>query len=199
MVKRTNRVRGRPKNRPPMEVIVADADAGSDGAKLDRLIASLQNSHSLTNVLCDDVVAYNVTAAYQGNVYSFANVVATNSFTSFSAQFTTFRVKAIRFDVYDQAPSTVAPAYFATYHVDGGAVSTTQQSVIDRPDAKMVPPGTGKITFTWMPKGDLENGFQGVANYTDFGGLVTSFPAGSAVAVKFLIIVKAVVQFRGRT
>lgn len=85
-----------------------------------------------------------------------------DEFTSFSAQFQTFRIRAIRYDIYDINPSLSTVGWFSTFHDEFRADAQpvfSQRNVIDGPDSQIVPPGTGKLTLYWRAKGILENGF----------------------------------------
>lgn len=183
-----------------MPVSVVDQYAGTDAAKVDRQLQALQNSHSLTTVMCSQEFEYTLTTS-GSNSYSlsFATVASTDDFGSFSAQFNTWKVLSMRFDVYDMNPNVQGTAIFATNHVDGGNLTISLQTIADRPDSQLIPPGAGKISLTWVPKGTLENEFQGVSNYTDFGGLIAFANNVATASSKYSIVMKAIVQFRGRT
>lgn len=182
-------------------VRVVDEFSGSDGAKVDRILSSLQNSHSQTRLLCSDCYTVGLTTSAQNANISSSQVRLSDDFASIAAQFETFRIKAIRFDIYDVQPAAVGTAFFGTFHDE---FSTTTQpvfaaaDVVDSPDGQIVPPGSGKITLTWMAKGTRENDFVNI-NGADFGGLRYSVGAApAAVANKYQIYWKAVVDFRGR-
>lgn len=189
-------------------VRIVDSYAGSDSAKLDRMISALQTSHSQTRVLCQETYNQNTQTASYVSTFSASNVRATDDFQSIAQQYETYRISAIRFDVYDIAGNNATPGFFSTWHDEilyGATPSFTMANVVDGPDSQIVPPGTGKISFTWIPKGTIENGFQSVtaaSSPVDFGGIRLAVSAGAsgftANAPKFQIIMKAVVDFRGR-
>lgn len=54
-------------------------------------------------------------------IISFSDMANTDDFLSFSAQYLEFRVRAIRFDVYDLQPNNTSVVnYWSTYHTVGG-------------------------------------------------------------------------------
>jgi len=185
-------------------VRVLDEYAGSDGAKLDRILAQLQNSHSQVRILCADNfgIAPIPGGGTSGN-YTFVNIAATDEFVSLAVQFQTFRVTAIRFDVYDTNNTVSVSSMFSTFHdqTTGSFTNLTQAQIVDRPDAQVVPSGVGKVSFTWFARGALEEEFQSTTStspkYSDFGGL-SYFIGSGASTQKYQVVMKAVVDFRGR-
>jgi len=185
-------------------VRVVDQYSGTDGARVDRIISQLQNSHSQIRLLCTDSFAINSsTVDVNGNLAG-SQIRLFDEFTTISTQFETFRIAAVRYDVYDINPSNVVTGAFSTFHdvaTTGNQLAFTFPSVIDGPDSQIVPPGTGKISFTWVAHGTAENQFlsddSNAAQQLDFGGLRYSILAAST-AIKYRIVVKAVVDFRGR-
>jgi len=197
MRSKTNRRQGS-KNRI-QNVAVVDKDESPAGARLDRQIKQLAQSQGDIVVLINSAFSLDATATDATTRYSFAQIVAADEFTSFSAQFQKFRVAGIRFDIYDINTASIVNAFFGTYH-DGNVTSQpaiTQQNIIDAPDSLAIPPGTGKASLYWTPSGTDEYDFQAVGNYFDFGGL-GAFLSGATAAIKFRIVMKAVVHFRGR-
>jgi len=187
-------------------VRVVDQNAGSDGAYIDRCISDLQNSHSQITVLCQDTYTLNSPTTAGTGILAGPQIFNFDEFQSFAAQFETFRIRAIRFDIYDVNPSNTAVAWFSTFHdqfTAGNQATFTQANVIDGPDSQTVPPGTGKITLYWRAHGTLENEFvtdddSAVTTPTQFfGGLRFASTAGTA-ALKYSIVIKALVDFRGR-
>lgn len=181
-----------------------DEFAGSDGARLDRILAQQQNSHSQTRVVCGDTYTITPTASAQSGLVTGATIKLTDDFVSLANQFETFRITAVRFDIYDINPGNIAASAWSTFHdtTTGSYSGFPLNQVVDGADAQIVPIGTGKISFTWMAHGTEEAGFQSTTNTgtVDFGGLRYSVGAGSAATQqqKFQIIMKAVVDFRGR-
>jgi hypothetical protein len=189
-------------------VRVVDQYAGTDGARVDRMLSNLQNTHSQVRVLCSDQFTYSTsTGASQAN-YSGSTIRATDDFVSFVAQFETYRIQAIRFDIYDIAPNTSVVAVWSTFHdVAEGYYPSNSFSfanVVDGPDSQVLSPGVGKTSFTWVAKGTVENSFQSTDAVSasnlvqDYGGLRFA-AAGSVTGIpKYMIVMKAVVDFRGR-
>lgn len=204
MTKRFNNRNQRGTRNTVSNVRIVDQLAGEDGARLDRMIDSVQNSHSQTRLICGDY--YGLTSSTTGvtarNI-SFQDIVATDDFQAMAAQFETFRVTAIRFDVYNLNSAAGAFTAFSTYHAvnTGRAPVFTIDQVIDGADSQVVSAGQGKISFTWIAKGSTETQFITVApaaNVMDFGGLRTLLGASSGGGTNYQVIMKAVVDFRGR-
>jgi len=206
MVNRSRNVKKMGGRNSVTNVRVIDQLAGSDGAYIDRCISDLQNSHSQITVLIQDSYVLNSGTSAVNATYAGPQVAVTDDFGSFSAQFETFRIRAIRFDIYDINPSNPAVGWFSTFHdqfTAGAQPSFVAGSVIDGPDSSIVPPGTGKISLYWRAHGTLENQFvtdttqSGAVASQYFGGLRASIAAASSAA-KFQIVIKALVDFRGR-
>jgi len=188
-----------------MSVRVVDPLSGVDGARTERQVDFLQNSASLITVLCSDFFGVDQQATVVNGNLSWSQIVLFDEFVSLSAQFLEYRVKSIKFDVYDINPNVVAVAAFSTFHSQFTAATQpvfTFNNVIDGPDSQFVAPGTGKISLTWASKSTLEKGFVATSPGTnpapDYGGLRYSVAAGVASNTKYRVVVKAVVQFRGR-
>lgn len=189
-------------------VRVVDELSGADGARVDRILSSLQNSHSQIRVLCTETFNQNTQTAAYVSTFSASNVRATDDFQSFGQQFETYRIVAIRFDVYDVAPSNATPVFVSTWHDEilyGATPTFTQANVLDAPDSQLVAPGTGKAMLTWFAHGTQEHDFQSdeaASSPVDFGGIRVAAGAGAtgftSNAPKLQIIMKAVVDFRGR-
>jgi len=189
-------------------VRVVDELSGTDGARVDRILSQLQNSHSQIRVLCTETYNQNTQTAAYVSTFSATNVRATDDFQSFGQQFETYRIVAIRFDVYDVAPNNATPVFVSTWHDEilyAATPSFTQANVLDAPDSQLVAPGTGKAMLTWFAHGTQENGFQSdvaASSPIDFGGLRVAAAAGASGftsnSPKLQIIMKAIVDFRGR-
>jgi len=155
-------------------------------------------------VVCGDSRQLNSATTNAGGTVTGADIRLTDDFTSFAAQFETYRIAAIRFEVYDFNPSNIVVAVFSTQHdvIPSTATyaSPTFATVIDAPDSQLIPPGTGKAVFDWFAHGTEENEFQSdsIPIINDFGGLRFFLNSAAAVAGKYLIVTKAVVDFRGR-
>lgn len=180
-------------------VAVVDKDESPAGARLDRQIKQLAQSQGDIPVLISSAFSLDATATDATTRYSFSQIVAADEFTSLSAQFQKFRVSGIRFDIYDINTSATVNAFFGTYHAGGIASqpTLTLQNIIDAPDSLVIPPGTGKASLYWTPSGTDEFDFQNTGNVSDFGGLA-AFLSGTTASIKFRIVMKAVVHFRGR-
>jgi hypothetical protein len=188
-------------------VRVMDPLAGLDGAKVDRQLSAVQNSGNLIRVLCSEnnELVVSATANNAGNI-SWAQIRQFDDFVSMAQQFNTFRVKSIRYDVYDINPSLSNAATFGTYHdqyTTGTQPSFSFADVVDSVDAQIVPPGTGKASFTWVAHSTLEKGFvdcspDPTSSGADFGGFRFFVFQGATAGAKYRVITKAVVEFRGR-
>lgn len=192
-------------NRKTMDVRVMDDYAGNDGAKFDRVLSQLQNSHSQVSICVSDEFTIGVGTGNTNSILAGSQVRVMDDFTSLSAQFQTFRIKRIRFDIYDINPSLSAVAVWSTFHdvnSTGAQYVPTFSNVIDAPDSQVVPPGAGKLSLVWTAKGTEENTFQSTASTTpvplDFGGLRYSIVGQPTTGNKYMIVVKAIVDFRGR-
>lgn len=200
--------KGKGGNNRVQNVRVLDDYAGGDGAKMDRIMASLQNSHSQVRIMCNDSFTLSTTTAAGGvtGIFAGSQVRIFDDFTSMAAQFETFRVTMIRFDVYDINPAISAANAFGTFHdvyTTAGQPTFALATVLDSPDSQAIPPGTGKVSFIWRAVGTLENSFQST-NFTsapaeDYGGLRYAIPQAGVAGGKYLVFVKAIVDFRGRS
>jgi hypothetical protein len=187
-------------------VRVVDESAGTDGLYIDRAISSLQASQQQIRVLCEDSFSLNVaTSATFGNL-AHSQIKLFDEFVSLFQQYETYRVTAIRFDVYDINPANTVTAWFSTFHDQYTASNQpvfSAPNVIDGPDSLIVPPGLGKATLYWRAKGTQELEFQSADDAStnfitqDYGGLRYAINAGTAGA-KFQVLVKALVDFRAR-
>lgn len=188
-------------------VRVTDNYAGEDGLKFDRVLTQLQNSHSQTTLCIQDEFGIDVTSAPQVGKLAQSQFRIFDDFVSMAAQFQTYRIKRVRFDIYDAFPGSGATIFWSTFHdvnTTGAQHVPTLNGVIDGPDSQIVPPGTGKISLFWTAKGVLENEFQSTTSSTpaiqDFGGLRYYAPGSSTpVNGKYQVFCKVIVDFRGRT
>lgn len=207
----TNRKGRNSKNRVT-NVRVVDEFAGTDGVRVDRMLASLHNSQSQCRVLCS--TTFQITAPTTGvdriDIFSGAQVRDTDDFVSLASQFELYRVVAIRFDVYDINPGLPAAHSFSTFHHKsvGNPTPFPFAEVVDAPDSQIVSPGTGVAHFTWVAKSTDERSFQTTITSTDsalappynFGGLRWAVAnTGSSIGTKFQVSAKALVDFRGRS
>jgi len=183
-------------------VRIVDDDA-TDSLKVNRMVGQIHDTKGQIRVLCDGTFNVSPTQTITGSYTDFSTIIGTDDFVSFAAQFTEYRVRAIKFDVYDVNPSVpVVLNYFATYHQIGGTVASAFTDIVDRPDAKVIAPGTGVSHFYWNATGIPEMEFQstGTGSSTNLGGLVYNTQASSTnVGTKYQVVFKAIVDFRGRT
>lgn len=190
--------RGR-RERQEQHVVIDNTYAGRDFGKVQRIISHAQNSESMATIVIGAAVSIPVATTTSNTGLSFVTIASEDDFASMAAQFATFRVRAIMFDVYDYNPNVVGQAFAATFHQAGSNVPITFQNTVDRPDSQVIIPGADKRTFIWRPKGTLENEFQAVTGFIDFGGLAVSVLGGPAAAAnKYQVLIKAVVDFRAR-
>lgn len=182
-------------------VRVIDKEEGTDDVVISRLISSYNSSEGQIRVMCSyrTEVSPGSGGATSGSV-DFGSLVSTDDFTSFAAQYQEFRVRGIRFDVYDVNPNSPATInYFATFHQVGGTVPAGQEDIIDRPDSRIVTPGMGRISLAWVAHGIPEMAFQSVSSYDNLGGLVDFVsPSATITGAKYSIVAKFLVDFRGR-
>jgi hypothetical protein len=188
-------------------VRILDPYSGESGARVDRQIAHLVASESQITALVTGTFALDVSATTSvQTVYDWARVRTLDDFVSLRAQYNTYRVRSIRFDVYDINPGFAQTGIFSTFHDSynpGGVPVFSFEDVADGPDSQVVPPGVGKAVFTWMAHNTNERGYYDATPDTDaaapdFGGLRAFISQGTTAGPKFRIIMKAVVDFRGR-
>jgi len=189
-----------------MNVRIQDPYAGGDASYVDRCIIQQQNSHDALVILCSSNFTVSTATASTTAYYSGITVRNTDEYTSLAAQFETYRVRCFRFDVYDINPSLSCGNMWSTFHdVLASVPAYSFDQVTDSADAQSVPPGTGKVTWYWRAKGSEENDFQSTTSPSfgvtpsDFGGLRVALNPAASAAPKYLVVMKAVVDFRGRT
>lgn len=199
--------RNKPQKNRISNVRVVDQNAGNDGLYVDRCIGELQNSHSQITMLLQDTNALTVTPTVGAGNIAGPQIALFDDFASLAQQFETFRIRAIRYDIYDVNPSVPIVGWFSTFHDEFGAAAQpvfNQAAVIDGPDSSIVPPGTGKMTLYWRAHGTNENRFvttdQASVTFPPsyFGGLRFSYGNSSTSSPKFQVVTKALVDFRGR-
>jgi hypothetical protein len=198
---RRTRNNTRSNNRIPQSVTIVDEYSGQDGAKMDRRIAHIQNSHSQIEILVQGDLLISPAASPGSFTATFPSIYATDEFTSISAQFNEFQIKQIRYDVYDIVPASPVITAFGTFHYVQNVTNPVQtfETIIDKPDSQFIPVGTGKVSFTWTARGIPELQWQSTINApSDYGGLALANLAGTGVTNKYLVVFKALVAFRGR-
>lgn len=192
-------MRNQNKQNKIQNVRMVDKDEGTDDVKCDRLIQAYNTSEGQIRVVCGYRQEVSVSAPTT-SLIGFGELQSSDDFVSFAAQYLEFRVKAIRVDVYDIQPNSAAVInYWSTYHVIGTLPTPTVEDIMDRPDCRVVAPGTGKVSLAWVAHGYPENDFVPTSNTINLGGVAWyTSPAGAVVGAKYQIATKYVVDFRGR-
>jgi len=181
-------------------VRVVDKDEGTDDIMCQRFIQNYNVSEGQIRTVCSLHSEFGIgTSAANGNI-DFGNLTTSDDFVSFAAQYREFRVRAIRFDIYDVNPnSSPVVNYWATYHTIGGTITTDIESILDRPDARSVTPGDGKASLAWVAHSIPEMAFQPTNLYNTLGGISLYIGSSTAsVSTKYTVASKFVVDFRGR-
>ncbi len=183
-------------------VRVLDSDAGPDGARVDRILSSIQNSHGMIRMLCNST--FQVLGAGTGftSNYGFQAAILSDEWLAIAGQFNQYRIIAAKFDVYNLTPTIAAPAVASTWHEDATNVTTPSYlTVVDGPDAKIIPISGDRTTFYWVAHGTDELAFQSTntspSTTVDHGGLRLAV-ANSSSGQTLQVIAKWVVDFRGR-
>lgn len=196
---RTNQRRGNRRN----NVMQVRTDGDMQAARFDRVVSHFRTQQSTTTVLCKS--SFDIVSSQTGqNVTADTTTVAgTDDFVSMAQQFNTFKIKAIRFEVFYVAAPGGPPIVMSTFHsvYDGSTPPTgivNSAAIVDAPDSQVLIQGGGKQTFYWNALGTEENGFQNVADYSSHGGLRYSVPTTTANVLAANIIMTAQVVFRGR-
>lgn len=193
--------RGRNNKNVIQNVRVVDKDEGTDDIKCQRLLQAYNSSEGQIRVVCGVRQQLAATDTVLASALGFASLSTSDDFVSFTAQYREFRVRAIRFDIYDiNAIGNPTLNYWATFHTIGGAINTGQEDVIDRPDSRTIAPGDGKTTLAWVAHSIPEMGFQAVDNFNGLGGLCYNVQSTAAsTQPRYQIVAKFVVDFRART
>lgn len=181
-------------------VRIVDPDDGRDDIVCQRYLQQYKVSEGQIRVVCNETIELNPGATSIGSTYSFLTCVTSDDFVSMAQQYTEFRVRAIRYDVYDVQPnSPYCVNYWATYHQIGGVPPSAPADVADRPDSRSIAPGTGKVSLAWVAHSTPEMSFQSTASYNSLGGLVFNVtPSAAVTGTKYQVFCKFVVDFRGR-
>lgn len=188
-------------------VRVVDTLGGMDSVKVDRQLSAIHDSSNHVQMLCSSQFDLSATASTEttGNI-TWSQVTTFDDYISLAQQFLSFRVRSLRFDIYDVNPAVSTTGVFSTFH-DQYTTATqpvfTFANVVDGTDSLIVPPGIGKAQLTWVGHTTNEKGYYDVvaadAAREDFGGLRYVVPPnGTSQAIKYRVIVKAIVDFRGR-
>jgi len=185
-------------------VRLADASAGPEGLRVDRMIQAVQQSESQIRCLVGDIVDLSATTTGGVGFYDINNLLGTDEFNSLIQQWQTYRVTAIKYDIYDVNSGVAVLNNWSTFHDDynGSPAAQTRANVADGPDSRTLSVGAGQTTLYWVAHGVEENRFQ--ADSTSgaaaqrFGGLRYYIGSAGAVTTKYQLVVHAVVDFRGR-
>lgn len=183
-------------------VRIVDKDEGTDDIMCQRFLQSYNVSEGQIRVVCgwrSETGAIPAGTTRSGLV-GFSEATTTDDFTAFITQYREFRIRAMRFDIYDIQPNSSATTnYWATYHTVGGTTLLDPENIMDRPDCRVIAPGDGRTSLCWVAHSIPEMAFQSVTNFNGLGGL--SWYAGSDAGLtgsKYTITAKFVIDFRGR-
>lgn len=187
------------------DVRVVDSAAGTDGPLVDRMISAVKTSESQIRVVIGDLTdVFTTTTAGVNGTIGFDNILQSDDVASLVQQYNLFRVRAIKFDIYDVNPSQPILNTFGIWHdnYEGAAPTYTRANVADLPDSRSISAGTGQTTLYWVAHGVAEMQFQNVSNqgtpYQAYGGLKYFLGQVSQAVPKYTIQMHAVVDFRGR-
>lgn len=186
--------------------VIVDPNRSRQAATVERKITAAVESKSITRVLFKRVDTIDAPASGQnlGHI-SWNGLYGDTDWNNYQAEYLTFRVSGIRFEVYDTEPSVSSFAVFGTYDIAGSTSATPEASlttILDSPDSGIIPPGQGMRTFYWYPEGPRELGFYDTSSTSnDYGGLryIASPVAGSGTNGKWRVITTYIVDFRSRT
>jgi len=178
-------------------VRIVDKDEGGDDVKVQRMLNQMNQSESQMRVICGYQSTLNV--AVSSGVIGFGELLTTDDFVSFAAQFQEYRVTGIRFDIYDVNQSAVVVNFWSTFHQISGSVPVAVEDIMDRPDCRSLSAGEGKASFAWLAHGIPERAFNNVGTNAGLGGLAYNLsPAAASTTAKYTIMAKFIVDFRGR-
>lgn len=186
-------------------VRVVDEYSGTDGARIERMLSSIQNSQSQVRI--EIGLGFGITTSAGPTdtlgLSTIRSLRDQDEWATMSSQWNQFRVRAIRYDVYDINPNLVAFSCFSTFHetVEGSTANFSFAQVLDGPDSQVATNGQ-RLRFTWVAKGTNEMAFQNVdpnlETFADFGGFRYAVGPAASAASKFQVVAKAIVDFRGR-
>jgi len=181
-------------------VRIVDKDEGTDDITTQRVIQAYNTAEGQIRVMCNYRTELSISTAITNGTVGVIEASTSDDFVSFSQQYQEFRIKAIRFDIYDLQPSSSTINFWSTFHQVGGVVPIGFEDVVDRPDSRAIAPGTGTASLSWVAHGIPEMSFQSTqGGATGFGGLSYYIGASpAAVGGKYSIIAKFVIDFRGR-
>ena len=180
-------------------VRVVDKDEGLDDVKVDRILQQLSQSESQIRVCCTLRQEIVPTATAGITTFDYATAASTDDFASVLAQYTEFRIRAMRFDVYDVQSTVSAINYMGTYHFGGSANLSSLEAIVDRADSRTLSPGQGKTSLSWVAHSIPEMEFQDVTSYTNLGGFsIYTSAQGTITGTKYQVVARFVCDFRGR-
>lgn len=170
------------------------------GARFDQMVANMRFNESAVPVLIKSVFGINSTATGTGSAYGYTQLAAEEDFVSMAREWSLFRIKGMRFEVFHTNPGTIAPVVLSTFHADSGAFTPllTQGSVVDGPDSRYLDAGAGKQVWYWTGNNSTEKLFQSVDDILDFGGLRYFNEGTTGNFTIARVIVTAQVVFKGR-
>jgi hypothetical protein len=169
------------------------------------MISSLKESESQCRIMTGSTLDFSTpTTADALGSFGFDEIFASDDFSTMIQQWNLFRVSAIKFDIYDINPTVAVNNTWGVWHdnYEGAVPAYTRQNMVDLPDSRVLSSGTGQTTLYWVPHGTAEQQFQAASSsgsaVQKYGGL-RYFVAQNAVNVpKYVVVVHAVVDFRGR-
>lgn len=179
------------------------SDGDVAAAKIDRTIASMRVGESACTILVKSAVS--ITALSSGPssiVFTYPEIAGCDEFSSLATQFNMFRVKCMRFEFCHVNPSNQTPIVASTVHSNlNGAIPTgwtTEQSVIDGPDSVYLTPGAVKDVLYWNGNSSTETEYQDVSSFNNHGGVRVYVPGVTTTTTHSIMVVSAVVIFKGR-
>lgn len=204
MARNSNSKRSNNRNRIT-NVRITDPSAGEDQLRIDRQMSAVKTSESQTRLLIGDIVDVPTATTDLNGTFGFDNIFGSDEFLSMVQQYNLFRIKSIKFDIFDVNPNAPVNNQWGVWHdnYESAAPAYTRFNVADLPDSRVLSAGVGQTTLYWSAHGSAENQFQ--ASYSTgspsqkFGGLkyfVSASP--NPGASKYMIQVHTIVDFRGR-
>jgi len=186
------------------DVRITDGAAGSDGARVDRMVAAMKESESQTRVMVGFIQDVFPTTTDTNGTIGFDEITNSDEFTSLIQQYNLFRIRSMKFDVYDVNSNVAVVNQWGVWHdnYETTLPSYTRQNIADLPDSRVISVGTGQTTLYWVAHGTAEMQFQADSSTGSpiqrFGGLKYSVGPLATTVPKYTITVHAVVDFRGR-
>jgi len=188
-----------------LNVRIADNVAGTDGLRVDRMITSVKQAESQTRIVIGDSfdIATNASADILRS-YGFDDIFNTDDFGSMLVQYNLFRIKAIKFEIFDINPNAPVFNTWGIWHdnYESAVPAYTRPNIADLPDARVLSGGTGQTTLYWVAHGTAEEQFQADSSSGStsqrFGGLKYFVQSVSPSVPKYTVQVHAIVDFRGR-